>query len=75
MLEQLQSGTWKSNAIHNVKVINDGIQQKKREIVCPDFVNEQIIHHAILNICAPIFKEDSINTHAPVFLAGALSTL
>lgn len=56
LLEQLQSGTWRPNAIHSVKVINDGIQQKKREIVCPDFVNEQIVHHAILNICAPIFQ-------------------
>lgn len=56
LLEQLQSGAWRPNAIHSVKVINDGIQQKKREIVCPDFVNEQIVHHAILNICAPIFQ-------------------
>ena len=56
LLEQLQGGTWRPNAIHGVKVINDGIQQKKREIVCPDFVNEQIVHHAILNICAPIFQ-------------------
>ena len=56
LLEQLQGGTWRPNAIHSVKVINDGIQQKKREIVCPDFVNEQIVHHAILNVCASIFQ-------------------
>ena len=29
LLEQLQSGTWKPNAIHNVKVINDGIPAEK----------------------------------------------
>lgn len=53
---ELRSGTWRPNPIHRIKVINDGIQQKKREIVCPDFINEQIVHHAILNVCAPIFQ-------------------
>lgn len=56
LLQQLKDGSWRPNSIHNVKVINDGIQMKKREIVCPDFVNEQVAHHAILNICAPIFE-------------------
>jgi RNA-directed DNA polymerase len=54
--QALKQGTWRPNAVHNVKIINDGIQQKKREIVCPDFVNEQIVHHAILGICIPIFQ-------------------
>ena len=55
LLQHLKDGSWRPNSIHNVKVINDGIQMKKREIVCPDFVNEQVVHHAILNICAPVF--------------------
>lgn len=54
---KLNDGTWRPNAIHRVKVINDGIQMKQREIVCPDFINEQIVHHAIMNICGPIFKK------------------
>ncbi len=29
LLEQLQNGTWRPNAIHSVKIINDGIQQKE----------------------------------------------
>ena len=33
LLEQLQGGTWRPNAIESGKVINDGIQRKKREIV------------------------------------------
>ena len=43
--------------IHAVKVINDGIQLKKREIVCPDFVNEQVVHHAIMNVVAPVLMK------------------
>lgn len=54
---KLYIDTWRPNSIHTVKIINDGIQLKKREIVCPDFINEQVVHHAILNICGPIFKQ------------------
>lgn len=53
----LKSGSWCPNEIHRVKVINDGIQMKKREIVCPDFINEQVVHHAIMNVCGPIFQK------------------
>ena len=55
--DELQSGSWRPNEIHRVKVINDGIQMKKREIVCPDFINEQVVHHAIMNVCGPIFQK------------------
>ena len=54
--EKLMSGTWRPNELHSIKVINDGIQMKQREIVCPDFINEQIVHHAILGVCIPIFQ-------------------
>lgn len=52
---EVERGIWRPEKIHRVKVINDGVQQKKREIVCPDFINEQIVHHAIMNITAPVF--------------------
>lgn len=55
--DELRSGNWRPNEIHKVKVINDGIQMKKREIVCPDFINEQVVHHAIMNVCGPIFQK------------------
>ena len=55
--QKLYSDTWRPNSIHTVKIINDGVQLKKREIVCPDFINEQIVHHAILNVCGPIFMQ------------------
>ena len=54
---ELKSGSWRPNEIHRIKVINDGIQMKKREIVCPDFINEQVVHHAIMNVCGPIFRK------------------
>lgn len=54
--EKLVAGTWRPNELHSVKVINDGIQMKQREIVCPDFINEQVVHHAILDVCSPIFQ-------------------
>lgn len=54
---KLNNDTWRPNAIHRVKVINDGIQMKQREIVCPDFINEQVVHHAIMNVCSPIFTK------------------
>lgn len=54
--EKLVDGTWRPNELHTIKVINDGIQMKQREIVCPDFINEQIVHHAILRVCIPVFQ-------------------
>ncbi len=54
--EKLAEGTWRPNELHSIKVINDGIQMKQREIVYPDFINEQIVHHAILRVCIPVFQ-------------------
>ena len=50
----LKSGAWCPPFFHKAKVINDGIQAKKRIIVCPDF-DEHVVHHAILQVCKPIF--------------------
>lgn len=42
---------------HITKVIKDGSSHKEREIVQPNFVYEQIIHHAVMNILIPILKK------------------
>ena len=39
---------------HKAKIINDGIQAKKRIIVCPEF-EEHVVQHAIFQVCKPIF--------------------
>ena len=52
---QLKRGTWRPVPIHNAREINDGIALKKRIIVCPQFIREQIVHHAVMRICAPLF--------------------
>ena len=52
---QLKNETWRPNDIHRIKIINDGVQAKKREIVCPDFLNEHVIYHAVMNVCKPYF--------------------
>lgn len=53
----LANGTWRPPVIHQIKEINDGINRKKREIVCPHFVEEQVVHHAIMNVCKPVFMK------------------
>jgi len=40
---------------HVPKIINDGIQHKKRAIITPDFT-EQIIHHALIQVLRPIIE-------------------
>lgn len=42
---------------HNAILINDGIKAKPRLIIKPDFVFEQILHHAIVQILKPIFMK------------------
>lgn len=42
---------------HNAVLINDGIKNKKRLIIKPDFVWEQILHHAIVQVLEPIFMK------------------
>ena len=46
---------WTPCEVHKVREINDGINLKRRQIVCPQFVREQVVHHAIMNICRPVF--------------------
>lgn len=53
--QELSTMTWQPPEYRRITVINDGIQAKKREIVCPSFVREHIVHHAILQVCKPIF--------------------
>lgn len=55
--KQLQTMEWRPKEIHNVRVINDGIAMKKRNIVCPEFIREQIVHHAIMRVTAPLFQK------------------
>ncbi|MDD2954579.1 MAG: RNA-directed DNA polymerase [Parabacteroides sp.] len=40
---------------HDFVVINDGIRQKKRTIIKPNYRYEQIIHHAIVQAMKPVF--------------------
>lgn len=55
--EQLRSGTWRPLDIHQTTQINDGVELKKRYIVCPNFAREQCVHHAIMNVCEPLFRK------------------
>lgn len=49
---KLKEGTWRPLRIHTGKEVLDG---KRRNVVCPSFINEQVVHHAIMSVCAPIF--------------------
>lgn len=55
--EQLKAGTWTPVDLHQTTEINDGVELKKRFIVCPNFAREQCVHHAIMNICEPLFRK------------------
>lgn len=52
---ELKTGTWRPVQQHNAREINDGIALKKRIIVCPQFIREQVVHHSVMRICAPLF--------------------
>lgn len=54
---QLVNGTWRPPDIHIGRPINDGIRMKKRVIVCPEFIREQVVHHALLQVIAPLFMK------------------
>lgn len=54
IIKQLLEQTWKPRK-HRAEVINDGITQKKRLIIRPDFCYEQVIHHAVIQVMQPIF--------------------
>lgn len=53
---------------HHVKEIYDGIQRKKRTIVIPR-ANEQVVHHMIVNVLAPILRK-SMYEHSYASLPG-----
>jgi len=46
-----------SPRVHTAKVIQDGHARKKRFIIQPDYIYEQIIHHAVVQIMQPIFMK------------------
>lgn len=56
---ELVNGTWSPPDVHIGREINDGLKLKKRIIVCPEFVREQVVHHAILNVIAPFIQRTS----------------
>lgn len=54
--EQLLNETYKFR--HHVPfVINDGISHKVRTIIKPDYREEQIIHHAVIQVLSPIIAK------------------
>ena len=55
--QELLNETWKPCEFHNAKIINDGVELKKRLIVCPDFIHEQVIHHAIMQVVYPLYEK------------------
>lgn len=42
---------------HTPKIIQDGYSRKERKIIQPDFIFEQIVHHAVMQILVPIFMK------------------
>ena len=55
--QELKTDTWRPVEVHQTTQINDGVELKKRYIVCPNFASEQCVHHAIMNICEPLFRK------------------
>lgn len=49
---KLKNNTWRPLKVHSGKEVTDG---KRRIVVCPSFLNEQVIHHAVMAVCFPIF--------------------
>ncbi len=54
IMKSVVEQTWKSRK-HVAEVINDGVTQKKRLIIRPDFAYEQVIHHAVVQVLQPMF--------------------
>lgn len=52
----LASGNWRPPSYHKARTINDGITMKKRDIICPQFIREQVVHHALLQVIAPLLQ-------------------
>lgn len=53
----LKTETWQPVKVHNCTLINDGINLKKRLIVCPEFVRDQIVHHAVMRVVYGLFAK------------------
>lgn len=53
--QELKTLSWMPPKIHTARSRNDGLQLKKRMVVCPEFIREQIVHHAILAVLYPLF--------------------
>jgi hypothetical protein len=59
---------------HKVIQINDGsISKKQRLIVKPDYIYEQILHHAIVQVLMPCFLKGCMDIPAVLFLGVAES--
>jgi len=42
---------------HTAHEINDGIRQKKRKIIKPDYLHEQILHHAVVQVMQDVIMK------------------
>ena len=74
--EKLKNGSWKPTQIHAIKIINDGVSAKKREIVCPAFINDHVVHHAIMRVCKPYFVSRFYkHSYASVPIYGGLENM
>lgn len=74
--DKLKDGTWNPNRVHTIKVINEGISAKKREIVCPEFINDHVVHHAIMRVCKPHFVSRFYkHSYASVPIYGGLENM
>lgn len=47
---------------HKPQIINDGISRKERCIIKPDYKEEQILHHAVIQVLSPIIMK-SMDAH------------
>lgn len=54
-LQELLTNRTLKLRLHEAVLINDGMKAKKRLIIKPDYVYEQILHHAIVQVLTPIF--------------------
>lgn len=54
--ELLVNKTFKAR-VHTIKIVQDGPARKKRMIIQPDYLYEQIVHHALIQILKPIFMK------------------
>lgn len=57
--DELVAGTWRPPEFHVGREINDGLKAKKRVIVCPEFVREQVVHHALISVIGPYIQRRS----------------